>query len=226
MEKFNILLVDDEIIYFEMLEEMSEPGFHFHFAQNKEEMRIVLEKENINLILMDWNVGDEDGLDIVRSIKRHFGVFNIPILMLTGKSGDQNVVTALDSGIDDYITKPFSQKLLMAKVKANLRKTETRLISQKMNDTVNVMFDDNKMSVNIHDQELILRKKEYLILKFLFSNPDRCFTRGELNQLTSGRDVYISDRCVDTYVRYLRTKLKDHLEIKTVRGKGYRAILK
>ena len=225
MEIYNVLLVDDESAYFEMIEDCNE-NLKFFYAGDAETVKKVLQEKDINLILMDWNIGHSDGLDLVKELNSHYRIFNIPVIMLTGKIGDTNVVTALNGGADDYIAKPFSLSLLVSKIKANLRRKEERILNQSAGEDSVVTFDDNSLNVSIKGESFELRKKEFTILKYLFSNPDRCFSRSELNRLTSGNDVFISDRCVDTYVRFLRSKLKDHLEIKTVRGQGYKAQLK
>lgn len=211
----NILLIDDEPMFFDLLilETPLTSSYQFHYLQDPQHIFEVMEKKLVDLILMDWKLASESGLDYVKLIRAHPCYCDIPIIMLTVRGEKQFVVEALTQGANDYVTKPFDFEILTARIHAQLAKHNLKPNIRIFPDTFEVSFGNKKIK---------LRRKEFLIFKTLIESPDKTFLRKDLNDLTSGEDVFVSDRSIDTFIRFLRKKLPSPDLIETVRGKGYR----
>lgn len=214
----NVLLIDDEAVFFEMLTDTQIPDIKFHYLNHPETATKVIEEQKIDLILMDWNLNEECGIKHLKTLKNHPKYNKVPIIMLTAKGLDVEIVTALNAGANDYITKPFKFPVLVARIHAQLRKDKTMFPIKLYEDTFEIQINDkNKIS---------LRKKEFVIFKTLLESPDKTFSREYLNDITSGIEVHVGDRSIDTFVRMLRKTLEDNQVspdlIQTIRGKGYK----
>jgi DNA-binding response OmpR family regulator len=209
----NILLVDDESIFFEMLSDKKSNKYRFFYVSDPKTAASAIEKNKIDLVLMDWNLKDESGLDYVKQLRCHHLYSKIPIIMLTGNVENASIVQGLNSGANDYVTKPFNFDVLSARIDALLRKNTANTPIELNQETFEITLSGTKIR---------LRKKEFMIMKILLENPDRTFTRDDLNNLTSGEDIFVGRRSIDTFVRYLRKKLPCPTVIETIRGKGYK----
>lgn len=208
-----VLLVDDDLSYYEIIKELSSKDYNFLYISEPKMVLQFLKQNHIDLILMDWNLGSDSGIDLLKKIKNEDSLNSIPIMLVTGNSSTEHMVEGLDSGADDYITKPFNLKVLFSKIKANIRKKK------------NKFFNENNLEVILKNDVIKLRFKEFIILKALVMNPDKVFSRKELNNLTAGEITYISERTVDTYVKRIREKLKNYKIIKCISKKGYQISL-
>ena len=174
-----------------------------------------------DLLLLDWMLPDMSGLEFARALRHGETTRELPIIMLTARAAEDDKVMGLQSGMDDYITKPFSARELAARIEAVLRRTgdhEERLMTGAI--------DMNTVShrVTISGVEIALGPTEYRLLKFFMAHPERVFSRGQvLDRVWSG--VYVEERTVDVHIRRLRRVLEEHgcaHYIETVRGAGYR----
>jgi DNA-binding response OmpR family regulator len=211
----NILLVDDEPMFFDLLN-LQSPAistYCFHYLQDPKLVFDVVDAKAIDLILMDWKLAGESGLEYVKLIRAHPSCCNIPIIMLTVRGEKNCIIEALTQGANDHVVKPFDFEILTARIHAQLAKHGSNTRIRLYCETYEVAFDNKKIK---------FRRKEFIIFKTLLENPDRTFLRKDLNDLTSGEDVFVSGRSIDTFIRFLRKKLPSPDLIETVRGKGYR----
>lgn len=216
---FEILLIDDELLYRDILvENLCPKKYSFTYANCLNSATKLIKRKRPHIILLDWNLKKESGIDLIKIVKSNPNTANIPVIMFTGNILEAQMIEALDCGADDYVQKPFNLKYLISKIQANLRKYNADPNKQIIND---VVFDENQLLIYIKEKEYSFRRKEFLILKEMFLAPDKCFSRKELNKITSGENVFVSDRCVDTFIRYIRKKVDCDL-IQTVHRKGYK----
>jgi len=177
-----------------------------------------------DLILLDLMLPGIDGLEVCRQLKTAPETGHIPIIMLTAKGEEADIVTGLEIGADDYIPKPFSMRLLLARVRAVLRRsTPTREAEPRVVRAGDLVIDDDRHEVNLGGLPLTLTLTEYKLLRFLARHPGRVFTRTQILNNIQDEHVLVIDRAIDVHVAALRRKLGDaaHL-IQTVRGVGYR----
>lgn len=219
-----ILIVDDESNIVELLRlYLEKEGFFTVSAKNGTEALAKFKSEAPDLIILDIMIPDPDGWQVCREIRRSS---NVPIIMLTAKSETFDKVLGLELGADDYLTKPFEAKELVARVKAVLRRTET-----KESDRKKIISFEN-LSINIDNYELEIRgsmidvpPKELELLYFLASNPNRVYTREQLLEEVWGFDYFGDSRTVDVHIKRLREKLEGvdgNWQLKTVWGVGYK----
>ena len=223
-----ILVVDDERNIVELVRlYMEKEGFETVCAYTGEEALLKFRTENPDLIVLDLMLPETDGWQVCREIRKTSGV---PIIMLTAKSETFDKVLGLELGADDYMTKPFEAKELIARVKAVLRRSQSA-DSQAHNE---VAFKN--ISVNIENYELFIfgkqvdaPPKEIELLYFLASNPNRVYTREQLLEEVWGFDYFGDSRTVDVHIKRLREKLEgaeDGWQLKTVWGVGYKFEIK
>lgn len=217
---YNILVVDDEQAYFEALNSANLKEFKFLYSSNLKEMEKFLFKDKIHLILMDWNLGKEDGVDITKELKSRTGTSNIPIIMVSGQNTNEKMVFALNQGADDYVLKPFTVDFLVAKINSNLRKYGKKE-STAQTFIKNIVINENSHSVEIKGKDIKLSKKEFLIFTTLIKNPENTFSREALNTLDCPGYV-VTNRTIDTLVKHIRTKFGDSSVIETISKKGYK----
>ena len=225
MAKEKILVVDDEEDIIELVRfNLSREGFMVISSSTGEKALELVQKEVPDLIVLDLMLPGIDGLDVARMIKSGNTTKNIPILMLTAKDEEADVVTGLELGADDYVTKPFSPRVLVARIRAVLR----RRIKEAQDDKSIIRIHDliihpGRYEVLVDDKPVQLTFTEFGILNFLVRRPGWVFTRSQIVDAVRGDDYYVTDRSVDVQIVGLRKKLGPAGKyIETVRGVGYR----
>ncbi|WP_201602797.1 phosphate regulon transcriptional regulator PhoB [Psychrobacter submarinus] len=226
MHNEQILIVDDEPAIREMVMMTLEmAGFESLQAADISEAHQQVVDHRPALILLDWMLpGDKSGIDFCRMLKNDEMLAEIPVIMLTAKSEEDSKVHGLDAGADDYMTKPFSTRELISRIKAVLRRSSA-LSSDRLIEIGALSLNPKSQRVTANDQVIDLGPTEYRLLAFFMSHPERAYTRTQLLDQVWGGNVYIEDRTIDVHVRRLRKLLKPfgcHTFIQTVRGTGYR----
>jgi len=221
----HILIVDDEPGIRQMLSfTLAGDGYGCAEAGDIEEAQVSLLNRRPDLILLDWMLPGISGIDFARRLKRDARTADIPIIMLTAKTEESDKIKGLDSGADDYITKPFSTRELLARVRAVLRRTKVTEEAEAV--TVNgLRLDTQTHRVAIDDRPLELSPTEFRLLHFFLTHPERVYTRSQLLDEVWGNEAYIEERTVDVHIRRLRKILEPHgydQYIQTVRSVGYR----
>ena len=227
MANEKILVVDDEEHIAELIRyNLESNGYKILSANNGiDAMKIVLE-ERPNLILLDLMIPGKDGYDVCKEIRSTKEVMNTPIIMLTAKSEEIDKILGLELGADDYITKPFSVRELLARVKAVLRRFS--IVESEENVLVfgDLTVDFEKREVLIKNNKLELTLKEFELLEILIRNKGKILTRDTLLDKIWGYEYIVETRTVDVHIRYLRKKIesddKNPKFIETIRGVGYR----
>ncbi len=220
-----ILIVEDEPAICEMVTyALDEQGYQCQLAHDTRQARTRVADGNPDLIVLDWMLPGQSGIEFARELKRDPGTRDIPVIMLTARTQEADVVTGLDAGVDDYITKPFSPRELLARIKAVLRRGAPHAAGEEL-VVDGLRLDPVGHRVQADGTELKVGPTEFRLLQFLMAHPDRVYSRGQLIDQVWGRNVYIEERTVDVHVRRLREALapagRDRL-IQTVRGAGYR----
>jgi two-component system phosphate regulon response regulator PhoB len=185
----------------------------------------IARQQRPDLILLDLMLPGIDGLDVCRSLKASRETSHIPIIMLTAKGEETDIVTGLEIGADDYVPKPFSMRLLLARMKAVLRRAASSADTrpQSVTKVHDLTIDDDRHEVHFKDQTVQLTLTEYKLLRFLAQHPGRVFTRTQILNNIQDEHVIVIDRAIDVHVAALRKKLGDAGRyIETVRGVGYR----
>ena len=219
-----ILIIEDEKAVREMLcFTLKNNGFEILEDEDSNSALDILKKNNINLILLDWMLPGKEGIEIARNIRTSGDTKDIPIIMLTAKSDESDKILGLESGADDYVTKPFSPKELIARIKALLRRTAPQK-DMKVVKYGNITL--NLMTYKVTDAEsnIALGPTEFKLLHFFMTHPERVYSRSQLLDLVWGRNIYVEERTVDVHILRLRKSLSSDSSkyIQTVRGAGYR----
>jgi two-component system phosphate regulon response regulator PhoB len=221
-ENTTILIVEDEPAIVELVKySLREAGWTCSTVANAFDAWDFLQQRRPQLILLDWMLPDQTGLRLLSRIRadRQFGA--IPVIMLTAKSMEEDKLAGLDSGADDYITKPFSPRELLARSKALLRRKSPEH-AQALMRAANVVLDPVSCSVTIDAEKIEIGHAEYKLLKFLLANPERVFSRSQLLDKVWGDHAVIEERTVDVHVLRLRKALREAENlIRTVRSVGY-----
>ena len=221
-----ILIVEDEPAIREMIVMTLEmAGFDSLQAANASEAHQQVVDHRPALILLDWMLtGEKSGIDFCRMLKNDDLLAEIPVIMLTAKSEEDSKVHGLDAGADDYMTKPFSTRELISRIKAVLRRSST-LSADKPIEIGKLSLDPKSQRVKAAGQLIDIGPTEYRLLAFFMSHPERAYTRTQLLDQVWGGNVYIEDRTIDVHIRRLRKLLQPYdcaTLIQTVRGTGYR----
>ena len=219
-----ILIVEDEPDIRELLAfTLTRAGFQPIEADSSEQALQLLDKGLPDLAIIDWMLPQMSGVDLARRLRRDELTQTLPIIMLTARSEEVDKLRSFESGVDDYITKPFSPRELVARVKALLRRSGAP--DDHVLQAGGIRLDLNSHRVTINEEAVHIGPTEYRLLELLMRNPDRAFDRSQLLDRVWGRSVYVEERTVDVHVLRLRKILQpyelDHL-IQTVRGVGYR----
>lgn len=221
-----ILLVDDEADILEFLKyNLEQEKFEVLVSSNGTD---ALKKISHlpDLIVLDIMMPGMDGYELYQQIKKNKEYQDIPIIFLTAKSGETDEIKGLDLGASDYIQKPISPKKLIARIKSNLRKASRSYEKAKETKPLKIgvlEIDVEKYKVKINNKEIFFPRKEFQLLHFLASNPDKVLKRETLLKEIWGNDVYVIDRTIDVHIRKVREKLGKHSEIiETIKGVGYR----
>ena len=222
MHKKRILLVEDEIAIRKMLIfSIERAGFLVSQAENSVSAKKLILENTPDLIIVDWMLPDLSGLELIRYLRREDLYSELPIIMLTAKADERDKIIGLEGGADDYITKPFSTKELIARVKALLRRFSSQEEAIVIND---LKIDISSHLTTFKNQPLKLGPTEFKLLHFFMTHPGRVFSRNQLLNFVWGQNVFVEERTVDVHIRRLRTVLEDYGisdYIRTVRGFGY-----
>lgn len=220
-----ILVVEDEPAIQELISvNLSFAGHKVLRALDAEQAKILINAELPDLILLDWMLPGASGLSMARSLRADERTKDIPIIMLTAKSAEKDKVEGLESGADDYITKPFSPKELIARIKAVLRRRAPQLTDDEI-EIAGLKLDPVSHRTTGNGSNLPLGPTEFRLLHFFMTHPERVFTRSQLLDQVWGDHVFLEERTVDVHIRRLRKALEPsghHGMIETVRGSGYR----
>ena len=225
MAKETILAVDDEKDILELLTvNLTREGFRVDTAASGEKALEKADSERPDLILLDLMLPGIDGLEVTRRLKRNDRTRRVPIFMLTAKGGEADVVTGLELGADDYMAKPFSPRILIARIKAVLRRCQRPVMDN--NDVIRVnelVIHPGRREVRAGDRPVELTYTEFQVLYHLARRPGWVATRYQIVNAVRGDDYSVTERSVDVQIAGLRKKLgKSGANIETVRGVGYR----
>ena len=219
-----ILIVDDEASIREMIAVALEmAGYNCLEASNTQEAYSIIVDESPHMILLDWMLPGTSGIEFARRLKRDERTSETPIIMLTAKGEEDNKILGLEAGADDYITKPFSPRELVARLKAVLRRATPAGIENPI-DINGLVLDPSSHRVSANSTPLDIGPTEYRLLQFFMTHQERAYSRTQLLDQVWGGNVYVEERTVDVHIRRLRKALggdHEHL-IQTVRGTGYR----
>jgi two-component system phosphate regulon response regulator PhoB len=219
-----ILVVEDETPIREMIVfHLSRAGYETIEAADCRTARRLLADERPDLALIDWMLPDMSGLELTRMLKRDKENDDLAIIMLTARADEYDKVAGLESGADDYVTKPFSPRELLARIQAVLRRAGADNDETVRSGVLSLDTAGHRVSAN--GNEIRLGPTEYRLLKFLMTHPDRVYSRSQLLDRVWGANVYVEERTVDVHVRRLRKALAAEAAddyIQTVRGAGYR----
>jgi len=227
--KERILVIEDEAAIREMLGyALMKEGYHFEEAADVEDARRVIERRKPDLILMDWMLPGVSGVDYARRLRSSVETKDIPIIMLTAKGEEADKVKALDLGSDDYITKPFSTKELLARIRAVIRRTSQRETMDVI-EIQGLRLDPETCRVTAGGDAVEISPTEFRLLHFFIKHPEKVYNRAQLLDQVWGQNVYVEERTVDVHIRRLRKTLEPFgfdKFIQTVRSFGYRFSLK
>ncbi len=219
MEKILIVEDDETVLNFEELE-LKHEGYDCVIAKDGRQALEVFEKENPDLILLDIMLPELNGIEVLRRIRK---TSSVPVILVTAKGETYDKVNGLNTGADDYISKPFVIEELLARISAVLRrfKASSNEVILKNRD---LELNTQSMSVTIQQNSINLSKLEFLMLKYFMENVNVALSRNQIIDKVWGKDYFIEENTVDVYVNYLRSKIDQHLKseyIRTIRGIGY-----
>ena len=219
-----ILVVDDEPAISEMISTSLEmAGFNVKLSANGALAHQMIINDRPDLVLLDWMMPMVSGIELIRKLKRDDRTADIPVILLTARGDEDDRISGLDAGADDYVVKPFSPRELIARIRAVLRRTNTS--GDGMLNAGKIELDCSSQGCNIAGNEVSLGPLEFRLLEFFMLHPNRVYSRAQLLDRVWGGNVYVEDRTVDVHIRRLRKAIsiedQDKL-IQTVRGAGYR----
>jgi len=225
MNAKHILLVEDEQAIRDMVGLiLKQAGFKFSQASNAHEAEGKIKADMPDLLLLDWMLPGLSGIDFARKLRAMKNTTELPIIMLTARTDEDDIVRGLAEGVDDYVTKPFSTRELIARIKAIFRRTD-HLDPSATISIAGLTLDTISHRVSADDKDLALGPTEYRLLLFFMSNPERVYTREQILNHVWGDNVYIEERTVDVHIRRLRKLLEasgHNSLVQTVRSAGYR----
>ncbi len=221
-DKTTVLIVEDEPAIVELVTfSLREAGWNVCAATTATEAWDFIQHRIPHLILLDWMLPDQTGLRLLARIRADRNFSDVPVIMLTAKSMEEDKIAGLNNGADDYVTKPFSPRELLARAKALLRRKAPEL-AQAVMSAGPVTLDPVSCTVAIDSQKIDIGHAEFKLLKFFLAHPERVFSRSQLLDKVWGDHVVIEERTVDVHVLRLRKALKESEKlIKTVRSVGY-----
>lgn len=219
-----VLIVEDEPAQREVLAyNLEAEGFRVVKAENGEEGLLMVEEEAPDIIVLDWMLPNVSGIEVCRRLKTRTETRNIPILMLSARSEDVDKVRGLETGADDYVVKPYSVIELMARVRAQLRRTRPATVGERI-EYQDIILDSETHRVTRDGTELKLGPTEFRLLSTFMEKPGRVWSREQLLDRVWGRDIYVDTRTVDVHIGRLRkalTRTGGNDPLRTVRGAGY-----
>jgi phosphate regulon transcriptional regulatory protein PhoB len=220
-----ILVVEDEPAIQELIAvNLTFAGHKVLRASDAEQAQTLINAELPDLVLLDWMLPGASGLSLARWLRGNERTRGVPVIMLTAKGAEQDKVDGLEAGADDYVTKPFSPKELMARIKAVLRRRAPQLTDDVI-DVNGLRLDPVAHRLSGNGQPLSIGPTEFRLLHFFMTHPERVFTRSQLLDQVWGDHVFVEERTVDVHIRRLRKALEPtahDAHIETVRGSGYR----
>ena len=224
MKKTKIAVIEDEADILEVIDyNLSKEGFDVCSALNGEEGLALVKKEGPDLVLLDLMLPGLDGIEICRTLKADHSTRSIPIIMVTAKGEESDIVLGLGMGADDYVVKPFRPRELMARIRSVLRRGNFIEEGEAVVSIDELVIDINRHEVKLEGKIIVLTAMEFKLLHVLASNPGRVFTRENLLNHVSSDDTFIIDRNIDVHIRSIRKKLDKHRElIETIHRGGYR----
>ena len=225
MSARQILVVEDEKPIRDMIAfSLKRAGYLVHEAEDCRAAREMLADHRPDLLLVDWMLPDLSGLEFTRQIKRDRETRDVPVILLTARAAESDKVAGLEGGADDYITKPFSPRELLARIQAVLRRSPGAVTEERI-EIGGLVLDKPGHRVMVGDAQVVLGPTEYRLLEFFMAHPDRVYSREQLLDRVWGGNVYVEERTIDVHIRRLRKALEDHSMdqlVQTVRGAGYR----
>ncbi|MCQ8128796.1 phosphate regulon transcriptional regulator PhoB [Methylomonas rivi] len=225
MSNLNILVVEDEDAIREMLVMVLEQAdLNVTAAASAEEALQSLAENRVDLLVLDWMLPGISGVELARRLKREPGFKDMPIILLTARGEEEDKIRGLEIGADDYVTKPFSPKELIARIKAVMRRSG-KLSETGQLSVGDLILDAEQHRLTINGKTLDVSPTEFRLMQFFMTHPDKVYSRTHLLDQVWGRSVYIEERTVDVHIRRLRKLLAEFERedlIQTVRGFGYR----
>jgi two-component system, OmpR family, phosphate regulon response regulator PhoB len=225
MSAKQVLIVEDERPIREMIAfGLKRAGFDVREAEDCRSARAALADRRPDLLLIDWMLPDMSGLELTRAIKRDRETRELPIILLTARSEEGDKVAGLEGGADDYVTKPFSPRELLARINAVLRRSSVGASDERI-QVEGLALDQASHRVLIGEDTIGLGPTEYRMLEFFMTHPERVYSRDQLLDRIWGGNVYVEERTIDVHIRRLRKALEEFgydRFIQTVRGSGYR----
>ena len=219
-----ILIVEDEADLVELLRyNLEREGYEILATPSGEEALLIVDERHIDLMLLDWMLPHMSGIEVCRQLRRKPESRNLPIIMLTARGEQADRVRGLETGADDYVTKPFAPEELIARIYAVMRRARPALSEERLT------YRDIEMNLTEHkvtrrDRAVVLGPTEFRLLRHFMEHPGRVFTRDQLIDSVWGHGIYIDSRTVDVHIRRLRKELNgkgDQDVIRTVRSAGY-----
>ncbi len=221
-----VLLVEDELAIRQMLLfVLQDSGFEVLQAENTQEAMTCLAEDHVDLLILDWMLPGISGVELCSRLKRDSLYKEIPIIMLTAKAEEDDKIQGLNAGADDYLTKPFSPRELVARINAVLRRVSSNKVVEEILEYEGLVLNEKSHRVTSNQNPVSVGPIEFKLLHFFMLHPERVFSRTQLLDNVWGSDVYVEERTVDVHIRRLRKALEadghDHM-VQTVRGSGYR----
>ena len=224
LAKPTVLVVEDEAPLLTLLRyNLEKQGFRVDEAADGQEALLRVAEARPDIMLLDWMLPSLSGIEVCRQLRRRTETRDLPIIMVTARTEDQDAVRALDIGADDYITKPFAIEHVIARIRALLRRSG-RVASKGMLNYADLAMDQDAHRVTRAGRPLHLGPTEYRLLEFFLQHPGRVFAREQLLDAVWGRDIHVEPRTVDVHIRRLRKAINQDQEvdlIRTVRSAGY-----
>lgn len=230
MPESTILIVDDEAAIRDMVGiTLDLAGFSSISADNAHDAHVSIIDKKPDLVLLDWMLPGGSGIELARRLRRDEITTNLPIIMLTAKTSEDNKVQGLSEGVDDYVTKPFSPRELVARIKTVLRRVDGKQ-KNKVLRVFDLQLDPTSHRTSIEEQPIEMGPTEFRLLKFFLQNQEKVFSRDHIQDSVWGGNVYLEERTIDVHIRRLRKALSsiegtsiDYAKlVQTVRGAGYR----
>ena len=222
-----IFIIEDETSIIQLVQHnLEKEGFIVSSSENGNEGLKQLKKFEPNLLLLDWMLPDLSGIEICKNIRKDNKFKSLPIIMLTAKGEEEDKIKGLDSGVDDYLTKPFSFNELLARIKAVLRRSNPEIVSDNL-EYEDLYLDRIEKRVFRNKEEIKLGPTEFRLLEFFLMNPKRVYSRDQILENVWPNNVNVESRTIDVHIRRLRQSINidDQKElIRTVRSSGYSLI--
>ncbi|QXP85365.1 phosphate regulon transcriptional regulator PhoB [Methylococcus sp. ANG] len=226
MSDINVLVVEDEEAIREMLTLVLEQAdFAVHTAGDVQQALSRMDEQEPDLILLDWMLPGISGVEWARRLKKDENYGDIPLILVTARGEEEDKIRGLDVGADDYVTKPFSPRELIARIRAVLRRSNRQAKLDGRIEIGGILLDTDEHRLSIDEESVNLSPTEYRLMEFFLTHPSKVYSRAQLLDQVWGRSAYIEERTVDVHIRRLRKILSEHDRedmIQTVRGFGYR----